>query len=211
LAANLLGAGILGRHWPPVGARDQRSLEAIWIQKFGDAEIQQPRNASVGDQDIRGFEITVDHELFMGIMHGRTNLAKKPQSFVDGELIFVAILVYGRAFYVLHDQIGRAILAAAAVEELHNIGMVEGCEGLALIAKSIENLLRIDSGLNHFDRDLLAIILVVAFAEIDDRHPPLANLAEDAIGTNSFSRHFFRQQLRLRGEQIGSGTFLEKI
>ena len=153
----------------------------------------------------------MDHELFVGILNGGADLAKKPQTFVDRELIFVAILVDGRTFDMLHHQIGRAVLAASAVEELHDVRMVECREGLALVAKSMENLLGIDSGLNHFDRNLLAIVLIVPLAEIDDCHAAVADLAENAIGANSFPRHFFRQQLRLRGEQIGGGTFLEKI
>src|SRR5580658_2050644 len=123
----------------------------------------------------------MDHELFVGILHGGADFAKEPQTFVDRELILVAILVDGWAFDMLHDQIGRAVFAASAVEELHDVGMVESREGLALVAKSMENLLGIDSGLNHFDRNLLSIVLIVPLAEINDCHAAVADLAENAI------------------------------
>src|SRR5271169_3436447 len=108
----------------------------------------------------------MDDQFFVRILHRRADLTKEPQAVVDGELISVAILIDGRAFDVLHDQIRRTIFTAAAVEKLHDVGMVEGREGLPLIAKTMEDLFSVDSRLNHFNRNLFAIILIVALAEI---------------------------------------------
>src|ERR1039458_354624 len=193
-------------HGTPVRSSDQCSLEALGIQQFGDAKVQESGHTAFCDQDIARLEIAMNHQLFMRVLHRGTDLAKEPQTVVDGELVQIAILVNGQAFHILHHQIRGTIFAAAAVEELHNVGMVQRRKCLSLIAETVKDLLGVDSGLDHFYRNLLPIVLVVALAQIHHRHAALPNLADDAVRPNPSSRH----RTRLRGQQISGGTILKK-
>src|SRR5208282_3283012 len=140
----------------------------------------------------------------MRVLHRGTDFAKKSEAVVDGELVTIAILVNRRTLTIFHHQIRRTIFAAATVEEFHNVGMVQCREGLSLIAKPLQNLLGVDSGFDHFYRNLLAIILVVTLAQINHRHSALPNLADDAVRPNPSSLHLPRP----RGKQIGGGAIL---
>ena len=49
----------------------------IGAEKFGNAEVEQLRGALTGDEDVIGFEIPVDHQILMGVMHSGTNREEK--------------------------------------------------------------------------------------------------------------------------------------
>src|SRR5580704_4938258 len=107
---------------------------------------------------------------------------------------------------MLHHQIRETIFAAAAIQELHNVGMIKCCECLSLVAETVKDLFGVDSGLDHFYRNLFAIVLVVALAQINYRHAALADLPDNSVRPNSSSRH----RARLRGQKISSGAILKK-
>src|SRR5271163_4075353 len=129
----------------------------------------------------------MNHSIFVRVLHCGTDLAKEPQAVVDGELVKIAILVNGQTFHIFHYQERGAVLAAAAVEEFHDVGMVQRRKCLPLIAKTLEDLLGVNSGLDHFYSYLLAIVLVVALAQINHRHAALPNLADNAVCSDSSS------------------------
>src|ERR1022692_2230242 len=148
----------------------------------------------------------MNHKLFMRVLYRGADLAKEPQTVIDGELVKIGILVNGQALHILHHQIRGTILAAAAVEQFHNVRMVQRRQGLALIAEPLQDLFGVDSRLDHFYRNLLAIVLVVALAQVNHRHASLAYLADRPVRPDPFSGYL----TRLRQQQIGGGTVLKK-
>ena len=48
-------------------------------------------------------------------LNGGTNLRKEFQSFIDGKLVFLAILIDGRSLDQLHDQERKPFLSGAAI------------------------------------------------------------------------------------------------
>jgi hypothetical protein len=84
--------------------------------------------------------------------------------------------------------------------------VVQSCQGLSLVAKTPEDFIPLSPWLQHFDGYTLAILIIRALGQIDDRHAATPNLAEDAVRPDPFSRH----RRRLHGEQISGGTTLKK-
>ena len=135
-ALHLLRAGVLRRHQPLAGqrvfdpARQRRAFEQL-----GDAEVEQARHAVGVDQDVRGLDVAVDHQVLMGVLHRGADLAEEVDPGVESQAVLGRSTVEGHALDVLHDQVGPAVVGGAAVEEARDAGVVEGGQDLPLGAE----------------------------------------------------------------------------
>ena len=72
LAANLLRARIFRSH----RTEDSGFCTARRVQEFGDTEIEKFWAAILGDENIAGFDVAVNHQPLVRILHGPADLAK---------------------------------------------------------------------------------------------------------------------------------------
>ena len=87
LTAYLLRAGIFRSHDPPVHARHQRCIQEFRIEQLCDSKVQQPRKTFLGNQNVAGFQIAMDDQILVRILHGGTDRAKQSQAARDGKLV----------------------------------------------------------------------------------------------------------------------------
>ncbi len=76
----------------------------------------------------------------MGVLDGGADPAEEIEPPVDRELMGVAVLVDGHSLDELHDQIGAAVLRAAAVVEAGDIGVLEAGQDLPFGKEAMERL-----------------------------------------------------------------------
>ncbi len=58
-------------------------------------------------------------------LNGGTNLDKKFQPFIDGKLVFLAILIDGRSLDQLHDQERKPFRSGAAIVQARNVWVIQ--------------------------------------------------------------------------------------
>jgi hypothetical protein len=75
------------------------------------------------------------------ILHSVTHLAEKAEATFDGKCLRIAITVYGAALDEFHHQIRQPFSGAASIEKPYDVRVIQSSQGLAFIAKTIENLI----------------------------------------------------------------------
>jgi hypothetical protein len=146
LAADLLGAGVLGRHRQPSGARQvDRYRHQFGVEEFGDAEVEELRGPVGGDEDIAGLEIAVDDEVLVGDLDGLAHLAEQDEAPSDRQAVLVAVAVDRDTLDVLHHEVRQAVVGGAAVEQPRDVRVVDGGQDLALGAEATDDVLGVSS------------------------------------------------------------------
>jgi hypothetical protein len=185
-AADLLGAGVLGREEAQPGAREWRGyLERRLLEDLRDAEIEQLRMTVGRNENVRRLEITVHDEPAVRIVHGVRDSAEERKPFLDREPVTVAVLVYRLSFDVLHDQVRPAVGRDAAIVQSSDVRMIERGEDLALGFEPAAHFVGIHPGTHDLDRDGSPELSVVAFGEIHDAHTAAADLARETVGSDA--------------------------
>ena len=92
----------------------------------------------------------------------------------------VGVGVFGNrpALDVLHHEVGAAVVAYAAVVQPGDVGMLQGGEDLALVAKAAQDLVGVHATLDQLDGDPLLELLVRAVGQVDGAHAAPADLLE---------------------------------
>jgi len=201
LSTHLLGAGVLQGHRTPLGSRDQRRLEEFRIQQLGDSEVQEPGHSILGDQNVARLEVAMNHQILVRVLHGRADTEEQLQAGTSRELVQAAILVDRNALHVIHHQVGQPVLSAAAIQQLHDIGVVQRGEGLPLVPKAMNDFGGVEAGPQHFDGHAHTELLVVALAQVHDSHSAFTQLANDLVCANSLPC----QGGGIEGEPAGGG------
>lgn len=130
------------------------------LGQLGDAEVQQLGLAGFGDEDVGRFQVAVDHQKPVRVLHRGGGLQKELHPAADAELPLHGELHEGYALNILHDEEGHPLGGLAAVQQARDIGMFEGGQDLALVAEAFEHE-RVFSGVpGHFDRDPLVELSV---------------------------------------------------
>jgi hypothetical protein len=91
LTADLFGAGVLRRQHVEAGSGERRRVGPVGFEELGDPEIQQLHGAFVGDQNVRGFQIPMDHKPAMGRLHRLADLDEERQPRIDIQLRLVTV------------------------------------------------------------------------------------------------------------------------
>ena len=106
-----------------------------------------------------------------------------------------AIFVDPQALYIIHHQVRQPVVSASAVQQLHDIRMVQRGQRLPLVPEAVDDLGSVDTRPQHFDGHAFAKVLVIALAQIHHGHPAFPELADDAVCAHPSARH----PVRLRG------------
>ena len=108
-----------------------RTADGVGLEQLRDAEVEQLHDTLLGDEDIPALDVAVDHQVLMDVVHGRAQIAEQIDPLVHAELPHVAIHIDGIAFDVLHDEIRRAFLGRAAVEQVRDVADGSAARGSA--------------------------------------------------------------------------------
>jgi hypothetical protein len=144
----------------------------------GDPEIGH-HGAAVVQQDVLGLDVPVDHALPMGVIQRVRHVAGDPDGLVDAELRFaIELVTQGLALDVGHDVEEEAV-GLPGIEQRQDVRVLERRGGLDLLDEPLGAEDRRELRAQHLDRDPSLVLQVVG--EIDRGHPPLAQVAFDAI------------------------------
>lgn len=75
-------------------------------------------------------------QLLVGALDGVADLAEDLQAGRNREAVRLAIRGEGLTDYILHDDVGQPFLGGPSVVEGGDVGVIEGGQNLALIAKA---------------------------------------------------------------------------
>ena len=124
----------------------------------------------------------MDDQGLVGILHREADSTEQPQAFGDRQSVSIAIFVDTNALDVLHNEIGQSFFSAPTIKEPYDAGVVQGCQGLSLVAETPEDFILVRSRLQHLDGDALdKFARAMLFAFIDDAHAALKNFAGDLV------------------------------
>ena len=90
-------------------------------------------------------------------------------------------------FDVFHHEVRNTVGSFAGVEESSDVGMIQIGEDLHLVAKASANSFAAESRVDEFDRNLLAVIFIVAFCEKNRPHATMAQLTQNSERADSCS------------------------
>ena len=142
-----------------------------------------------GHEDVRGLDVTVDHQVAVGVVHRAGRLEKDLETLADRQPPLVAHRSMGSALHVLHGNVRPAVLGDARVEEPRDVGVPGQGQDLPLYVEALHHVPAVESGLQQFERHQLLEILVGAFGEIDHRHAAATELAKDPIAADALAVH----------------------
>ena len=120
--------------------------------------------------------------MLMRVMDGGANSLKEFQSVFGVERVQIAIVIDRQALDVLHHQVRSIVFRRAAIEQTRDVGMIKGRENLPLVAKAAHDKIRVHAAANQLDGDLLSILIIIAFAEINRAHAAASEFANDFVG-----------------------------
>ena len=120
--------------------------------------------------------------MLMRVMDGGANSLKEFQSLLCVESVLIAMVVDRQPLDVLHHQVRPIFFRRAAVEQARDVGMIERRQNLSLVAKATHDKVRVHAAANQLDCDLLSILIIIAFAEINRAHAAASELANDFVG-----------------------------
>src|SRR5437016_564962 len=129
----------------------------------------------------------MDHQILMGVLQCRADLAKQHQALSSREPLGVAVLIDGAALDVLHHEIWKTIGSRAAFEQTRDVWMFQIGEDLPLHHEPTQDDVRVHAAVDELDGDLLAILIVSPNGKKDRAHPAAANLANDFVGANALA------------------------
>ena len=182
VAAHLLGARVRRRHDAVLGMRDRERVRRLaGVEQLGDAEVEQLRHALRRDQDVVRLQVAMHDQVLVRVVDGRAHGAHQRDPLLGREPPPVAVRVDRFAVDVLHDEVGRAVRRAPAVEQSRDVRVLQRRQDLPLRAQPALHLAREHAAADQLDGDLLLILLVGALGEIDVAHAARAELAHDAI------------------------------
>jgi hypothetical protein len=104
---------------------------------FGDSEIEQLGNTLGGDQDVIRLQVPMYDQLLVRELNGFADRQHQLDALPRRELALVAEPVDGLAGYVLHNEVGQAIVSGAGVDQPGDVGMLQTRQDAALLLQAV--------------------------------------------------------------------------
>ena len=133
-AGALFGTGVGGRHRCRAG--DGERILAV-VGEFGDAEVEQLERAVVGDQHIRRFDVAVDDQMPVRVLHRAARLTEQLHARAHIERMRGAPSINTFAFDVFECKPRPAFAVHTAIEQGRDVAMFESRENPALHLESL--------------------------------------------------------------------------
>jgi len=163
-----------------------RKLISIAVGILGknlrNSEIEQLRRPISRDENVRGLQVAVHHQLAMCVSHGGADAKEQPEAVADGQPVRIAVSVDRLPFDQLHHKVGQAFRCGAAIDEPGYVGMLQIGQDLAFGAETRDRKRGLETALHHFDRNLLAVFVVCAHGAKNRAHAAFADLLGDLVG-----------------------------
>ena len=207
-ADELLGAGVT-RGQCAAGLTGQLGLGhrvAFGFEQLGDAEVEQAHLALRGDQDVGGFEIAVDHQVGMCMLHRQQHLAKQRDALAHTQALRVAPARQGLAIDVFERQPGLPVARHTGVVEAGDVGVAQRREDVALAVEADREGLAPGPRVRQLDGDPALQRTVVALGQPDFGHAALAQRTHQAVGPDGFARSPVDAELGVGGRQLGQAA-----
>ena len=161
--------------------------------ELGDAEVEQLDATLVGDHHVRGFEVAMDHQVLVGMLHGGTDALDQRDAGVAIRLPYLQIGGQGLAAHIFDDEIGLPGFGFSAIDQACDIGMVELGKDLPFLPQPAHAVLRGKTA-NQLDRGLLGEATLVAFGQQHRAHAARSEFAHDPPGTNALAAQLRRDR-----------------
>jgi hypothetical protein len=117
----------------------------------------------------------------MGVRNRAAHIQIQTQYGCYPEILFAAVNIDRAPLDAFHDDVWRAVLRRAAIEQARDIGMAEPRQSLALTLEAGEEKVRIHAAADQLDRDFSVILPIGALAEVDDAHTASPQFARQCI------------------------------
>ena len=111
--AHLLGTHVRQGPDDLPGGRPQRFGLHVRIGDARHAEVEDLRIARIGDEDVRWFEVAMDHALLMRVRDRGADPAEETQPLVDAQALGLDVLVQRPAADELHREERPLVLSMA--------------------------------------------------------------------------------------------------
>ena len=150
------------------------------------SEVEQFRNAVIGDDDVAGLDVAMHDQILMRVLHRAAHRAKQGESLVNAQRTRFAVIANGFSRHVLHDEIRYAVGCCAAVEQTRDVRMFKCRQNLSFMTKAGENCVGIHPALDQLDGNPLRKLSVITSGEIHRAHAAATNLFQQSVGSNAF-------------------------
>ena len=138
LAEHLFGGGVGGGQGAHVGAGQTRIV--LGLEELGEPEVEELRLARRRDQDVRGFEVAMHHEVPMRGVDTAGDFDHQADALGERQRALARVVRDRLAVDALHGEPGASVRRHAAVEKTRDGGVREAREDLALAAEARRDL-----------------------------------------------------------------------
>ena len=132
------------------------------------------------DEDVCGLEVAMNDEVAVGVRHGRKQLLEDAQPLLQTERPCRAVLREGNAVDVLHHEVRLSGGSDAAIEERHDVGVLQRGQNLALRAEALHGVGALQPCGDELDGDVLREVARYALGPVDVAHPALPDALDEA-------------------------------
>src|SRR5215471_19321921 len=84
--------------------RDLILFLCIWIDELGDAEVEEFHYSRAGDEHVRGFQISMDHEVSVGMRDCGDHIEKESHPIANGKFFALAEFINALAVDVFQYE-----------------------------------------------------------------------------------------------------------
>ena len=172
-----------------------RVSPARWIDRLGDAEVQQLDLPPRGDQHVARLEVAVQQQVAVRVGHRLGQLQEQRQALLHRQAH--AGLVDRSPGHVFHDEVGQAVGRAAGIEQVGDVRMVQPRERLLLEREARQHRVGVHAALEHLDGGLAAEGAVGALGQPHLAHAPAADGRGDAPRAAALADAAVRQVRRI--------------
>ena len=136
----------------------------------------------------------------MGKLDGLANPQKQRQALGLGQMLLGTETMDGNSIHIFHRQVKVAACCNSSVQQPGDEWMLQSCQNLPLLTKSISEQAGGQREIDQFDSDLLLKLAIGAMRQIDGPHAAPAqqsiqHIRTDCLGLGSSLAAGFRRQL----------------
>ena len=181
LAEDLLRRGVVGRERAAGELGQFRLLGAAVFEQLGDAEVEQPHFARLGDEDVGGLQVAVHDQARVRMSDRARHLQEQPQPGRHIERLARAVGVDALAFDVLQREIRLTVGREAGVVQPRDVRVLECGEDLALARQALAELGAPRHQARQLERHLAPLQHVGAFGQPHLAHAAFAEPADQFV------------------------------
>ena len=194
----LLGRRV-GRCGPPVGGHGPDSGIRTVVEELGDAEVEELRPPRTIDEDVRRFEVPMDHEVPMQVADRLHHPEEESETTAEIELLGLGPGGDRKPVDPLKDEVGPPLAGQAPVEKAGDPRVVETGEQLAFGQEPRPQRRLLQVEVEELDRHAVLELTVGALGQVDRSHAAPAEEPDRPIGPD-LDRRFER------GVELADGT-----